>query len=139
MEKIKEIWGKWLTLWGKTKPVRDKIKKVCKGIWKVIYAIGEWIYNLRGIFMAVPVGIAAVMLAIENTARLPEDVGLNLLANGQFQYVIDRELAVLCPLAVTAVCILLMFCSRRMVYPWLISILSLVLPVLLWVTNIFPA
>ena len=89
--------------------------------------------------MAVPVGIAAVWLAIDNTAKLPEQVGINLLANGQYQYVIDRSVAVLGPLAVTAVCLLFMFCSRRMTYPWLISIFSLVLPILLWVTNVFPA
>lgn len=139
MDKLKELKQKWLTLWGKTKPARDKIAKVCKAIWKVIYQIGNWIYHLRGVFMAVPVGIAAVWLAIDNTAKLPEQVGINLLANGQYQYVIDRSVAVLGPLAVTAVCLLFMFCSRRMTYPWLISIFSLVLPILLWVTNVFPA
>lgn len=139
MDKLKELKQKWLTFWGKTKPARDKIAKVFKGIWKVLYNVGMWIYHLRGIFLAVPVGIAAVILAIDNTTRLPAQVGLNLLANGQYQYVIDRNIAVLGPLAVTAVCLLLMFCSRRMIYPWLISVFSLVLPILLWVTNVFPA
>ena len=139
MEKLQELKQKWLTLWGKTKPARDKIAKVCRTIGKVFYHIGMWIYRLRGVFMAVPVGIAAVWLAIDNTAKLPEEVGINLLANGQYQYVIDRNVAVLGPLAVTAVCLLLMFCSRRMTYPGLISIFSLVIPILLWVTNVFPA
>lgn len=146
MDKLKELKAKWLALWGKTKPARDKVKKVFRKIGKVMrkigkvfYQIGKWIYHLRGVFMSVPVGIAAVWLAVQNTANLPEQVGINLLANGQYEYVIDRSVAVLCPLAVTAVCLLLMLCSRRMTYPWLISIFSLVVPVLLWVTNVFPA
>ena len=138
MVKLKELKQKWLTLWGKTKPARDKIAKVCKKTWNVIYHIGMWIYHLRGIFMAVPVGIAAVWLAIDNTAKLPEQVGINLLANGQYQYVIDRSVAVLGPLAVTAVCLLLMFCSRRTLTPWFVSLCSLLIPIVLLITNTFP-
>ena len=41
-------------------------------------------------------------------------------------------------LAVTALCLLMMFISRRTIYPWLISIFSLVLPILLIVTNMLP-
>ena len=39
----------------------------------------------------------------------------------------------------TALCLLMMFLSRKTIYPWIISIFSLVLPFLLIVTNIFPA
>ena len=41
--------------------------------------------------------------------------------------------------ALTAVCLLLMFISKKVLYPWLISIFSLVLPILILITNIFPA
>ena len=74
-----------------------------------------------------------------NMAQLPEEVGINLLANGEYEYLVSRGLAVMAPLAVTGVCILMMWMSRRTIYPWIISIFSLVLPLLIWVTNVFPA
>jgi hypothetical protein len=42
------------------------------------------------------------------------------------------------PLGVTAACLLLMFCSRRTLYPWLISIMSLLLPMLILLLNNYP-
>ena len=112
--------------------------EILKKIWHVIKLICKWIYNLRGIWMSVPVVIAALRLAALNRARLPEEVGINLLANGEYQYLISRDLAVTAPLMVTAVCLVMMLFSRRTIYPWIISIFSLVLPLLIWVTNVFP-
>ena len=104
---------------------------------RVIGSICKWIFRLRGIFMAVPVALAALRLAALNMARLPEEVGINLLANGEYQYLISRGLAVMAPLVLTAACLLMMFFSRRTIYPWIISIFSLVLPLLIWFTNSF--
>jgi len=47
--------------------------------------------------------------------------------------------AVMGPLALTALCLVMVFCSKRVVYPWLISIFSLVIPIVIWITNVFPA
>lgn len=105
----------------------------------VLKVIGKWIYRLRGLLMAIPVAVAALYLAVQNMARLPEEVGINLLANGQYEYLVSRGLAVLVPLVVTGVCLVMMFLSRRTIYPWIISIFSLVLPWLIWITNVFPA
>ena len=105
----------------------------------MLASIGKWIYRLRGLFMAIPVVLAALYLASQNMARLPEEVGINLLANGQYEYLISRGLAVMGPLVITGVCLVMMFLSRRTIYPWLISIFSLVLPWLIWITNFFPA
>ena len=105
----------------------------------IFQSIGIWIWRLRGLFMAVPVAIAALYLAGKNMTRLPETVGINLLANGEYQYLIDRNLAVLAPLLVTGGCLVLMMLSRKNVYPWIISIFTLVLPILIWITNVFPA
>jgi len=33
----------------------------------------------------------------------------------------------------------LMVCSRRALYPWLISAFTLILPVLILITNVFPS
>ena len=80
-----------------------------------------------------------MILAMRNAVNLPAQVGINLQTSGEYALEISRILAVMGPLAVTAVCLLLMFCSRRVIYPWLISLFSLILPVLILITNTFPA
>ena len=117
----------------------EKTLIVLKKIGRVLAEIGKWIFRLRGFFMAIPVVLAALYLASQNMARLPDEVGINLLANGQYEYLISRGLAVMAPLVVTGVCLVMMFLSRRTIYPWIISIFSLVLPWLIWITNVFPA
>ena len=52
---------------------------------------------------------------------------------------ISRDMAVLGPLGLTVACLLLMFCSRKAMYPWAISIFTLVLPLLLLISNLYPA
>ena len=129
---------------GKMKKIQlpswlEKTLEVLKKIGRVLAVIGKWIFRLRGFFMAIPVALAALYLASQNMERLPEEVGINLLANGQYEYLISRGLAVLVPLIVTGVCLLMMWLSRRTIYPWIISIFSLVLPWLIYITNVFPA
>lgn len=106
--------------------------------WQVLKAVGKWMYRLRSVILAIPVAVAAVILAIYNQANLPSMVGLDIQASGEYAQVISKGVAVMGPLAVTAVCLLLMFCSRRVVYPWLISVFSLALPLVLYFTNVFP-
>ena len=89
--------------------------------------------------LAAPVAAIAVGLAIVNLIKLPALVGLDLQSNGEFSIEILREVAVLCPLIVTALCLLLMFSSKRTLTPWMVSVFSLILPVLLLITNTFPA
>ncbi|MBE6926357.1 MAG: hypothetical protein E7461_05895 [Ruminococcaceae bacterium] len=98
----------------------------------------QWIYKLRSILLAVPVVAVAIKLAFQNMARLPEFVGINLQASGEYAMMIERNVAVFVPLLVTAVCLLTMFLSKKVLYPWLVSLFSLVLPLLLWITNVFP-
>ncbi len=101
----------------------------------VMKEIGRWIYKLRSVLLAIPVAVCAIILAVRNMAQLPEQVGINLLASGEFQMMIGRPVAVLVPMVVTVFCLLLMFCSRKVLYPWLISLFSLVLPYVLLLTN----
>lgn len=117
----------------------EQIWDVLKVIYNVIVGIGKWIFRLRGVLMAVPVALVALRLAAWNMVKLPEEVGINLLATGEYQYLVSRGLAVIVPLLVTAACLLMMLFSRRTIYPWIISIFSLVLPLLIWVTNVFPS
>ena len=108
------------------------------GTVEVLKSVWKWAYRLRSIVLAIPVAVCAVFLAIYNQATLPSLVGLNIQANGVYAQMVDKSIAVFGPLALTAVCLLLTFCSKRVLYPWLISLFSLVLPILILITNIFP-
>lgn len=112
-------------------------KQAWKDIWSVLKMTAKWAYQLRSLLLAIPVFVCAVCLAIRNAALLPASVGVNLLQNGEHQWVVDRGVAVLAPLTVTIICLLLMACSKKILYPWLISVMSLALPVLLWIINMF--
>lgn len=122
---------------NKNQPV--SVKTVFLRIWDVLEAVGPWLYQFRKVILAIPVVIGALYLARVNWRMLPEEVGFSLMANGQFAQMVSREAAVYGPMAVTAVCLLLMVCSRRALYPWLVSIFTLVIPLLILVTNIFPS
>lgn len=123
----------------KVNPGWEKTKAVFQTVGKVFAKIGQYIFKLRSVLLAIPVVYAAVRLALYAQANLPEQVGINLKETGEYALMVSRNTAIMGSLAVTAACLLMMFISRRTIYPWLISIFSLVLPILLIVTNIFPA
>ena len=104
----------------------------------LINFIGMILFRLRKIVLAVPVAYWAVKLAMYNKTYLPEEVGINLLSSGSFGQMISRDTAVMGPLGLTAACLLLMFCSRKAVYPWAISVFTLIVPILLLVSNLYP-
>lgn len=117
-------------IWGKVSNVFDKIEEI-------ITVICRCIFKLRKIFMAIPVVYLALKIASANMERLPEAVGLNIQSTGEFALMVTREYAVYGPLGVTAFCLLLMFFSRKTLFPWVISIFSLVLPYLIYFTNLY--
>ena len=117
----------------------EKFKSAVSKINYVINLIGVWLFRLRKIVMAVPVVYYALKLARYNMAHLPEEVGINLQSTGEFAQTISRNLAVMGPLALTMACLLLMFCSRKAMYSWAISIFTLALPLLILFTNVYPA
>ena len=108
-------------------------------IKRVLGIIIMCVYRLRKVVLAVPVAYYALKLARYNMENLPEHVGINLQSNGVFTTLISRNTAVTVPLAVTAVCLVLMFCSRKALPTWAISVFSLVIPVVLLLSNIYPA
>ncbi len=105
------------------------------GFFEVVRILGLAVYRLRSVFMAIPVVYAALRIAAYNSEHLPLLVGLNMQTTGEFAKTISRQNAVTLPLFLTGGCIALMFFSRKPIYPWLISIFSLAIPVLLLVTN----
>ena len=106
---------------------------------KVIGSIIMFCYRARKFIMALPVAYYALRIAIYNSVRLPTEVGIFLQNNGNFLRMIDRGTAVVVPLAVTFGCLALMMFSRRAMYAWAISIFSLALPLLILISNIYPA
>lgn len=115
----------FLAGWNRFESILGKIIMVC--------------YHMRKIVMAVPVILVALRLAAYNTTHLPDQVGLFLQNNGTFTQMIDKSLAVTGPVILTCACLFLMLFSRKAMYAWFISIFTLALPVLLLVSNIYPA
>ena len=105
---------------------------------RVFSVIGKLFFRLRKVFMAVPVVFLAMKLGAYNMEHLPEMVGLNIQSNGAYAEMISRTSAVNGCLAVTYACLALMFLSRKATYPWVISIFSLIIPIFLLLTNLYP-
>lgn len=116
----------------KTKSLQDKCSRIITGIFMLCY-------RLRKFVLAAPVVYVALKLAAYNMEHLPEQVGLNLQSTGEFTMTIARSMAVIGPAGLTGACLLLMLCSRKALYPWAISVFTLALPVLLLVSNVYPA
>lgn len=113
------------------KTTTPKIKKA----FNIIKKICSWIYRFRGPLLSAPVAIAAIYLAVKSNQNLPDLVGINLQETGAFSKMISKEAAVWIPLGITGGCLVMTCCSRRVVYPWLIALFTLIVPLLLLLTN----
>ncbi len=116
----------------------EKVKVVLKRIWEVLVLTSKMAYKTRSVLLAIPVGVCAVVLALRNLHLLPETVAMHIPINDGYQLMLSRGAAAMLPLGLTAVCLLLMFISKRTLYPWLISVFSLALPLVIWVISMFP-
>ena len=114
-----------------------KFVLILLAIWKGFSTACVWIYRLRKYIMAAPVAFYAIKLAIANANRLPEMVGMDIQASGEFARMVTRQNAVMGPLGLTAFCLVLVLCSRKPLLPWLISAFTLILPILIWMTNYY--
>ncbi len=130
---------KWHALCDWAGPILSRIGGFFKKIGECLMIVWAYISKLRKVFAAVPIVWAAVILAIRNEANLPATVGISLETDGTFAIEMTRELAVLGPVALTALCLLLMFCSKRILTPWMVSAISLLVPLYIWLINVFPA
>lgn len=105
--------------------------------------ICQWIYKLRTVILAIPVVLGAVILALYNAANLPEKLQIYFPASANKEVMVKmvemgKGAAIFVPLLVTAFCLLMMFCSKKVLYPWLISVFSLVLPLFFIFISVFP-
>ena len=138
MNFINKCMNKWEEIRHKIQPFIDKVKYVFDLIYDKVSFVWDYILQYKKLFLAAPVAAMAVILAIQNLFKLPALVGFIQQANGDFEVGIIREVAVLGPLVITALCLLLMFASKRTLTPWLVSVFSLILPLLILITNTFP-
>lgn len=124
----------------KQNPVQGKPQAKVKG---KLGPILKKLYKYRSIAMAIPVAAGSAILATFSMAKLPATVTLNLPGWEEGELVLkllemDKSTAVIVPVIITAVCLLMMFCSRRQTYPWLVSLFSLALPIILLFAGMFP-
>lgn len=114
-------------------------KAVLSKINSVINLVGTVLFRLRKFVLAAPVVYYALKFASMNMEKLPEQVGIQLQSTGEFAATISRQMAVMGPLGLTFACLLMMFCSRKALYPWAISVFTLALPWLLLLSNVYPS
>ena len=124
---LKNMGQKIREAWNNSASARGKIASFCS-------ATGKWTYKLRAFVLAIPIVAIAVILAVSNMATLPAAIAIGLpnIVNGilVFQEVlVSKILAVFIPLLVTAFCLLMMFLSKRISFPFLVSLFSLILPI----------
>jgi cytochrome bd-type quinol oxidase subunit 2 len=86
-----------------------------------------------------------------NMRRLPETVEVTKMAintkseEALFGFLelstttISRGLAVNFPVILTAICLVMMLCSKRAMYPFVIAVFTLLLPIALYFFAVFPA
>lgn len=139
MKQIEQLTAKMQELRDKAQPLLEKADtgyRKAKDIWKKAW---PWIWQSRKLLLAIPVVYLMLYFARLNWNVLPEQVGLNLQTTGEYAQYITKELAVYGPMGVTGGCLAMMFLSRKTVYPWMICMFSMLLPLLILLTNIFPA
>lgn len=139
MEIFEKVEAFWQMICQKTAPAWKACVKVLRKVWKVVSTVWSYIYRLRGLLLTAPVIIAAVVLACMNYTNLPETVGINFMSTGDFSYSMGRLPAVLLPLGLTTVCVVLTVCSKKTMFPWLVSVFSLSLPLVIYLINVYPA
>jgi hypothetical protein len=130
-------WKSICARWDKLSSGRIK-KPAAKAAGKVFATIWRYLKAFKKVWLAIPVVLGSVVLAMHNLTHLPKVVGLNLQTDGVFALQIPRGTAVFAPLAVTLLCLIMMFCSRRTLTPWFVSLVSLALPVVILILNTFP-
>jgi hypothetical protein len=138
MEFLYKIADTWYRFTDRLQPAKEVLLDSMSTAGYYIRRAWRFVFRLRKIILAIPVAWLAVKLALDNMVELPSVVGITLQNDGVFSMLLARELAVLGPLALTALCLVLMFVSRRILTPWFVSLVTLVLPVLIRILNTFP-
>jgi hypothetical protein len=150
MNWLDRIVEKWNWLVSKVRPVWDVIKRAFSIVGTIFAVIWKAIYGLRGILLSAPVAAAALLIASWAQNNLPEVVEITHVMIdpkaenplfGLFVMTTDlitRDVAIFAPLALTGVCLICTIFSKRTLYPWLISVFTLCLPIVMYLLNTYP-
>lgn len=117
-------------------PAREPAGVTAWDVWIVTKTVFRWIYKLRAILLAIPVVVYMVRIAQYGWANLPEQVGLMLSMEGGFDFMATRDQTMWGCIALTSTCLAMMFCSKKTLYPWLVAVVSLFMPVLIIYVNL---
>lgn len=103
----------------------------------------KWAYKYRNIALAIPVVAIAIILAVVNAFALPAAVPVSVLwfSEGVLifpEFMVIKLFAILIPLIVTAASLGMMFLSKRVSFPFLVSLFSLVLPIFFMIAAKLP-
>lgn len=138
MNFIDNFMFKWERFCRRMNPYMKNAIEVWKSFSSKVVYVRNYVMNFKKLFLCTPVAVMAIILAVRNLFSLPALVGLTLEASGEFSFEIIREVAVLGPIVITALCLLLVFGSKRTLTPWLVSVFSLVIPLWIHLINTFP-
>ena len=136
---LESISDKWDAIVENSAPACKKAGNFFGKLGSTITKVWKFTVKFKQFILTIPVAAGALILALRNMRLLPKQVGFGLQLDGTFDFVVARGIAVLGPLAITAMCLLLMFCSKRVLTPWLVSVFSLAIPIVLWIMNCYPA
>ena len=141
---------KWYRFVDKVSPFFEGVSRVFRAIVRGFQDLWRYVFWFRSIVLGAPLAGAAIIIATRSAQRLPETVNYikftldTEAANALFglfvmtQETITRTQAVMIPLALTAVCIVLMILSKRMLYPFMIGLLTLALPYIIYFFTVYP-
>ena len=150
MNWLDRIVDRWYWFLSKVGPVWDVIVKIFSTIGRIFALLWKYIFMFRGILLVAPVAAAAVLVASWAQQALPEAVEITHLvldrsAEGAIfglfvmrNDLITRDVAIAVPLAMTVACMIFTIFSKRTLYPWLISLLTLTLPIVMYFLNTYP-
>lgn len=160
MDRLIEKWYRFVDF---VSPFNRGFARVFRAFRRTFQNLWRYIFWFRSVILGAPLAVAAVVLAAMNMSRLPDQVPYTKLLfyseqkqkflpflftneaeNVLFGFLavipdtISKIQAVFMPLVMTAVCIVLMILSKRMLYPFLIGLLTLVLPFVIYWFVVFP-
>ena len=139
MKQLEQLTAKITELRQKAAPYLEKAENGYQKATKIWEKAKPWIWAGRKILLSIPVVWLMLYFARLNWNVLPEQVGLNLQTTGEYAQYISKQMAVYGPMGVTGGCLAMMFLSRKTVYPWMICMFSMLLPLLILISNIFPS
>lgn len=151
MQWLNTFMDKFYAFVEKLRPFFAAMGRFFRSMGSAFYKIGVYMYRLRSLILAAPVAGVALILALDNRQRLSETVEISKITvnpkapDALFGFLelssttISRDAAVFGPAMITAACLLMMMCSKRTLYPFLISVFSLCLPLVIWFLSVYPA